>query len=373
MSKIGLALLPPSITNEQAIRLLRAVSKANFAIGEMKASFKHTALSSSLLSVFFLNESVQSTRIEGTQVTFSDMLDMELNQKAKWEQQEVLNYMNALNLGIEKIQNGAPITTRLIKELHSVLMKNARGTNSAGGEYRRIQNFIGPDNDIKHAVYIPVIAADVDKYMENLEFFINGEAHQSIAKGIKKDFVIDENCEEILKIAIMHAQFESIHPFLDGNGRMGRILIAILAVKLGLVDKPIFLVSEELEKERARYYDLLNGVRGASPDWYSWLYFFVIASERMAKKLMKKLRKAEMLREAGEKKCLLSSEKRVWLYSFKNPVFTTSQVANGASLSLGTARKCSNKLSEKGLFYADENKKRNKKYRNYEIIRILSE
>lgn len=175
------------------------------------------------------------------------------------EQQEVLNYKKELDLGVDLIKGGMPFSNRLIQKLHIVLMTNARETSSAGGEYRKIQNFIGPDSNIEHAVYIPVSAAEIPQYMENLEYFMNGEVHSSFKKyNGSEGVVLDEKIEPLIKIAIMHAQFESVHPFGNGNGRLGRILIALMAMSYDLVNFPVFLVSEELAKERARYYAFIK-------------------------------------------------------------------------------------------------------------------
>ena len=373
MAKKGIFKLPIVIPIEKAIDLFQLLSKVNMTIGSMKSEFRHSIFNKSIVSLFSLNESVQSTRIEGTQVTFNDMLENTENKNPSWQEIEVYNYQEALSQGLEMIQNGYPISTRLIKDLHKILMQDARGTNSAGGEFRKIQNFIGPDNKIEHAVYIPIPANEIDDYMENLEFFINSKPHNSFRRFNKTDgFVFDENCDAIIKAAVMHAQFESIHPFLDGNGRLGRILIALFAVKEGLVDFPVFLVSEELEKERARYYDLLNGVRGDNPDWYSWLKFFIISCDRMANSLLHKLKEAEKLASAGLEQCSLESEKNIWLCTFSEPVTTVRKISDKLNISQSTARKGLNKLVDLGLLYSTDEIKRNKKYRNYDLLRILN-
>lgn len=235
------------------------------------------------------------------------------------EQQEVLNYKKALDLGVDLIKGGMPFSNRLIQKLHIVLMTNARETSSAGGEYRKIQNFIGPDSNIEHAVYIPVYAAEVPQYMENLEYFMNGEVHSSFKKyNGSEGVVLDEKIEPLIKIAIMHAQFESVHPFGNGNGRLGRILIALMAMSCDLVDFTFFLVSEELAKERARYYALLNGIRGDNPDWYLWIKFFLECCERMTSKLIEMMKNAEQLAKECLSKCRLDAEKKYGCTLFKN-------------------------------------------------------
>jgi Fic family protein len=373
MAEKGIAKLPIVISNNKALEIFQLLAGVNKKIGRMKSEFNHSIVKDSIVSAFSLKESVQSTRIEGTQVTFSDMLEDRGDENPSWEKIEVLNYHNALQYGTASIKNGYPVSTRMIKKLHSTLMEHARGSNSSAGEFRKIQNFIGPNNRIEDAVYIPIGANEIDSYMENLEFFINSTPHSSFRKFNKTDgFVFDEESDPIIKAAIVHAQFESIHPFLDGNGRLGRILIALIAIKEEFVDVPVFFVSEELEKERARYYDLLNGVRGDNPDWYSWIKFFVIACGRMVDSLLNKLMEAEKLATLGLKKCNLESERRIWLYSFSDPVTTATRVAENLKISPATARKGLNTLSEAGLLYTDETTKRNKKYRNYDLIRILN-
>lgn len=372
-SKKGLKFLPPSMSIKEAVILLQKLAKVNMIIGSMKSEFGHSLVGDSLVSLFSLSESVQSTRIEGTQVTFYDMFEKTSNKQKEWEKQEVLNYQEALKHGLLLIENGMPFSTRLIKELHRILMTNARGTNSAGGEFRKIQNFIGPDSKIEHAVYIPVEAQTISEYMENLELFVNGIHHSSFAQIDDSDlFTIDENADPLLKIAIMHAQFESIHPFLDGNGRLGRILIALMAVKYGLVNVPVFLVSEELEKERSRYYDLLNGIRGEDPDWFAWLSFFIDCCGRMSEQLVKKMQTSSQLAEQGLKKIKLDSEKKAWLLSFKCPRLTVKDVVQACKMNISTARKALNALVEYDLLFTSKNIKRNKAYINYNLIRLLS-
>ena len=372
-SKKGLKFLPPSMSIKEAVILLQKLAKVNMIIGSMKSEFGHSLVGDSLVSLFSLSESVQSTRIEGTQVTFYDMFEKTSNKQKEWEKQEVLNYQEALKHGLLLIENGMPFSTRLIKELHRILMTNARGTNSAGGEFLKIQNFIGPDSKIEHAVYIPVEAQTISEYMENLEFFVNGVHHSSFTQIDDNDlFTIDENADPLLKIAIMHAQFESIHPFLDGNGRLGRILIALMAVKYGLVNVPVFLVSEELEKERSRYYDLLNGIRGEDPDWFAWLSFFIDCCGRMSEQLVKKMQTSSQLAEQGLKKIKLDSERKAWLLSFKCPRLTVKDVVQACKMNISTARKALNALVEYDLLFTSKNIKRNKAYINYNLIRLLS-
>lgn len=368
----GIKMLPPCVKNEDALEIYEILARVNAKLGSIKSEFNHSVIGHQLVQTLSLSESVQSTRIEGTQVTFTDAVEEKNNSNPSWEFIEIYNYQEALEEGTRLIKQGYPISTRMIKKLHKVLMANARGTADAGGEFRKIQNFIGPNNRIEDAVYIPVISSKIDEYMENLEHFINSEKHSSFQKHKKEDmYVFDESSPTLVKTAIMHAQFESIHPFLDGNGRLGRILIVLNLIQDEIIDVPIFFVSEELEKERSRYYDLLNSVRGESGEWKDWIKFFLTACDRLADSLCEKLKKIQDLAFKGLERCELDSEKDVWLYTFSDPFTTVSAVSKKLKYSQTTIRKALRNLSEKELLYSDKQSKRNIKYRNYDLMRIL--
>lgn len=191
----------------------------------------YSSVNKSFIQLLTLHESVQSTRIEGTQVSFSEMLEDNIEKKQDWEKIEVRNYQKALNKGIETIQAGYPLTERLIRNMHEILMENARGSTGAAGAYRKVQNLIGPTKNIKDASYIPPEPQFIDEYMTNLEFYINGKPYS------KTD---QDTTHPLIKAAIIHAQFESIHPFLDGNGRLGRILIVLYLLQADLINSPFF-------------------------------------------------------------------------------------------------------------------------------------
>lgn len=372
----GIDYLPPKVTISQALELYKRVAKIKSSIGKLNSDLEHSVVNAQLIQMLSLKESVQSTRIEGTQVTFADMIEEATKKNKSNEVVEVNNYMEALSEGIEMINNGIPISSRLIKHLHKILMgKNTRGTTSASGEYRSIQNFIGPTDKIEDAVYIPVSANEIGDYMSNLEYFINSERHRSFEKNINKDseVLLDETSDPLIKTAIMHAQFESIHPFLDGNGRMGRILIVLNTMQDGLIDKPVFFVSEELEKERIRYYNLLNGVRGNKPDWYSWIIFFLEACQRMVESMLSKLESITALASTGLS--VIDNDRnvinRIWLTTFNKPYLTVSEVSEKLNIAVSTSRNGLNKLVELKLIDVDNSKRKNKVYVNYDLLRLL--
>lgn len=369
----GIERLPIDVSTEDAIRILSVLAAVNTKLGKLESEFKHAVVSQPLIQMLSLSESVESTKIEGTQVTFTDMVEEKDKKERKWEIIEVENYQYALQEGFSRVRQGYPISTRLIKELHKMLMEGARGSTTSSGSFRRVQNYIGPSNRLEDASYIPVAAQEIDDYMANLEQFINGHPYEkAIQKPVSQDrFVFHEDADPLIKTAVMHAQFESIHPFLDGNGRIGRILIVLSLARANVISQPVFFVSEELEKEKHRYYDLLNGVRGKNPDWGSWIIFFLEASNRMADQLLEKLMHSERLAKDGLAHCETNSERRVWLHTFADPFTTAKRSAEATGLSANTARNALKALAYRRQLYADQQTVRNVKYRNYDLLRIL--
>ncbi|MCE5729248.1 Fic family protein [Staphylococcus pseudintermedius] len=376
MTLQGIDFLPPQVTLENALDLYKSVAEINSLIGALNTQINHSLVSTQMIQLLTLSESVQSTRIEGTQVTFLDIIEETPNEQKSTEVTEVLNYKDALDYGVMQIKNGNPITTRLIHELHKILMgRNTRGTTVSSGEFRKIQNFIGPSSNIKDAVYIPVPAHEIDDYMTNWEHDINRVKHPSFNQVLKEGHtLLDEQSDPLIKTAIMHAQFESIHPYLDGNGRLGRILIVLNMMAESAVNAPIFFVSEELERERLRYYNLLNSVRGSHADWYKWVHFYLRACQRMILNLQTKLENIETLAKEGLKKINQAAGSKimdVWFYTFTTPNVTVKYAAKSLNMSENTARMHLNTLVELGMIDVDHARKRNKVYVNYDLLQIL--
>ena len=370
----GVKKLPVKIKNEDYIEILKLSNNISMKLGKLDSALKSSVISKNLIQLVAYNESVQSTKIEGTQVTFHEILEVRDNKKVNAQQQEVLNYKLAIDYGCDEIiKNKRPITTSLIKELHSILMDNARGTKANKGNFRKIQNFIGKDKNIENAVYIPVSANEIDEYMTNLEYFINGENHISLNTEIYDDGYSFINYDDIplLKMAICHAQFESIHPFLDGNGRLGRILIVLMALYYGIVSEPLFFVSEELEKEKIKYYNLLNSTRGNNPQWYGWIEFFLQASDKMIDGLLEKIDKADELFNNLQSLCITDSQKRVLFSTFLDPITTVKELSSLTKLHQTTVSKALEFLTNKRIIEKDFSKKRNVNYYNYEVIKII--
>ena len=351
--------LPINIKNEEIIKLLHLENVAIKKISKFNTMLENSLIRERALSLFTMHESVQSTRIEGTQASFSEVIESDVTGYKNTDIMEVLNYQLALEKG-QEILKTMPISTRMFHELHLILMRNVRGGNRNPGHYRDNQNFIGRTNNIKDATYIPPIASLVNQYMSNLERYINDEIVDSL--GV------------LSRAAIIHAQFETIHPYYDGNGRLGRILIILYLLNKDVIQSINFFMSRELEKNKYQYYALLNGIRdNANPKWFAWVEFFIKCASNQADYYIDKLKRIEevhgkLLRDTEDNKIKTSVAAAICT----NPVFTINMIKGAANVSYETARKSILKLVELGHIYPDE-KKRNKIYRHYELLDILRE
>lgn len=263
-----------------------------------------------------------------------------------------------------------PISSRMIKEMHKILLSgDVRGNSRNPGEFRSIQNFIGPQGcTIQTASYIPPEPQLVPELMSNLEKYINEPT---------------DNLNDLIRIAIIHAQFETIHPFLDGNGRIGRILIPIYLYDRKLINSPNFFISESLEKDKFKYYKLLNDTRvvvsetsieTASHKWNAWIKFFINAIINQANKNIVLIDQIDNLynKTLNDCKDLINSNKLIDIVNimFEKPIFTKKKILEKVDMPSSTLGIYLNKLEEKQIIYSD-GKVRNKKYYFYDLINIL--
>ena len=269
---------------------------------------------------------------------------------------EVLNYAEALTEAQDLLKR-IPISTRMFFKLHETILKDSRGENRGPGSYRKIQNYIGPTSRIEDATYIPPEPNLVEGYMSNLEKYINDE--------YEDDFGF------ISRTAIIHGQFETIHPFLDGNGRLGRILIIIYLLDKGIISFPSFFVSEELKKNKYKYYILLNGLRLEKPRWKEWIVFFLNSSIKQADKHIEKLLTIESL---YDELLLIAKQKAISdaaiSFIFNKPIFTIKKMQEEIGVSYNTASRYVAELTDSGKIYGDD-KKRNRVYSFYDLINVL--
>lgn len=350
-------LLPISLLTADLIDIMKLEIDARVKIERYNSILERSPIQEEIFLIFSLDESLQSTRIEGTQATFDEVLSSEITGEKRVDVVEVLNYMRALEKGVELLKT-FPISTRLLLNLHEILLKNATGESRNPGEYRKIQNFIGPTSRIEDATYIPPESNLISEYMSNLEKYIN-------------DDNMDSQLGYLVKTAIIHAQFESIHPFLDGNGRMGRILIILYLLSKNVISKPTFFISQELERNKFKYYALLNNLRNENPNWIEWIRFFLKSSISQAEYYVNKLEKIEalyndLLKVSESYNIRMDIIKHI----FKSPVFDIVSVQNKLGISYNTVKSNIDKLIKSGKIYPDD-KKRNKTYRFYDLLDIM--
>lgn len=355
-------------------KFMKELLEANKLIGIYQVLLKKSKIDPELLLIpIRQQEAIQSTRIEGTQVTLDDLLEYGADENKKTNDiQEVLNYYEALKYGEFKMSQ-IPISTRLIKEMHKILLEgDVRGKNRNPGGFRTIQNFIGPEGcTMETASFIPPEPQRVSEFMSNLEKYINEPS---------------DDLHDLVRIAIIHAQFETIHPFLDGNGRIGRILIPLYLYDKNFIDSPNFFISESLEKDKFKYYRLLNDTRVDSVDltpkiiqkakvnWNEWIKFFIEAMVTQANKNIELIENIDKLYEKtlGEGRAVIKSERVIDLIDviFKMPIFTKKKLLELIDIPSSTLGSYLNKLEEKRVIYSD-GKRRNRKYYFYDLIDIL--
>ncbi|MDP4099440.1 Fic family protein [Paenibacillus sp. P96] len=340
------------------LMFLRELIDANKKVAQYQVLLQNTKLPSHLLlNPVMLNEAVQSTKIEGTQVTLDEVLEVEAqSRKNNKDVQEVLNYYQALRDGMDKLAFW-PISTRLFKAMHVTLMSNdVRGGNRSPGEFRKIQNFIGPEGcTLETATYVPPQPQLVDTYMSNLEIYINDPQDQ---------------LDELIRVAIIHAQFETIHPFLDGNGRIGRILIPLYLFSKKIIDYPNFFLSEALERDKHKYYQFLNDTRYKG-DWNQWIRFFLEAVILQSDKNIRLINGINRLYEhdldAAQSLINSSGVKKLIDAIFQKPIFTVHSIASAAEISEATCRRYLSILEANRIIFSD-GRQRSKTYYYYSLL-----
>jgi Fic family protein len=261
---------PDKINKEWTIEnmeLLSLLSKADRQLGRLDMYSEYIPNIDLFISMHVLKEATQSSKIEGTETNIEEALlnKEDLNEERRDDWEEVQNYISALNSAISSLEK-LPFSSRLIKETHKILLQGVRGKHKLPGEFRTSQNWIGGAS-INDAIFVPPIQSTINEYMNDLEKFAHNE---------------ESYFPELLKIALIHYQFETIHPFLDGNGRVGRLMITLYLVEKGILKKPILYLSDFFERNRTLYYDNLTRVREKN-DVIQWFKFFLVGVIETAK------------------------------------------------------------------------------------------
>ena len=320
--------LPPDPPIEWVPKLLRLFDEAHHALGKLEGVGGLLPETSLFLYSYVRKEAVLSSMIEGTQSSLSDLLTFELDQIPGVpldDVQEVSNYVAALNHGLARLEDGFPLSLRLIREIHGKLLSKGRGASQTPGEFRRSQNWIGgtrPGN----AAFVPPPPDMVVECMGKLEKFLH-----------------DKNVPPLLMAALAHVQFETIHPFLDGNGRVGRLLITLLLYEKKLLTKPLLYLSLYFKTHRKRYYELLNRVR-LRGDWEAWLEFFAEAVRETATNAVATAQQLHVLfqKDAAKIEALgrvATSVKAVHEAMIRRPLSTPNSLVEATGLTPATTNK----------------------------------
>jgi len=314
------------------------------------------------VSMYVQKEAVISSQIEGTQASLIDVLQKDRKNKKVKDTEEIVNYIKATNYAFKRL-NELPLCMRLIKETHAVLLSKVRGQEKLPGEFRKSQNWIGhAGSTLQNASFVPPAPDEMDICLGDLEKYM----HE------------DSTISNLIKIALIHYQFETIHPFLDGNGRMGRLLIILFLKEQGLIEYPVLYLSYFFKKNRSRYYELLNNVR-IKGDFEEWIEFFIQGicevSEDAIMSIQKivELKKNDMDQIRLFSKGNMSNLLAVYDYLLKHPFLEAGDVKDLLDLSKPTISKILDNLMELGILELVEEKKRYRQYVYKKYVDILSE
>ena len=326
--------LPPEIN--YGPQLVLALSRADSALSELSGLGRHLPNPHLLITPYIRREAVLSSRIEGTRAGLADLWleDVEAGvQENKPDIKEVRNYVTALEYSIQRLRE-LPLSLRLVREIHAHLMEGVRGEQATPGEFRRSQNWIGPaGSTLANAPYIPPPPDEMTQALADWENFLQDREHYP----------------DLVQCALLHEQFEAIHPFLDGNGRIGRLLITLFLIERERLSQPLLYLSAYIEAHRQDYYDLLQRVR-THGDWNSWILFFVNGVYETARQSIHQTGQLMDLREQYRLQ-LIHKPKAVILVDqlFINPYMTVSRAVQILAVSHPTARQVINALESAGV------------------------
>jgi Fic family protein len=345
----------PEFINKQLqidnMEVLLLLSKADRELGRLDMYSKYIPNIELFISMHVLKEATQSSKIEGTQTNMDEALfekeDLPLDKRDDWE--EVQNYIKAMEWAIEHLDK-LPFSSRLIRETHRVLLQGVRGEKKQPGEFRISQNWIGGAT-INDAVFIPPVHNSVPELMSDIEKFIHNE---------------EIHIPELLKIGLVHYQFETIHPFLDGNGRVGRLLIPLYLVSKGILQKPVLYLSDFFEKNRKLYYDNLTTVR-ENNNLEQWYKFFLVGVIETAKNgiitfdnILQLQKQIDIDIQSLGSRALKA--KKVIDYLYKRPMITADKVSEVASISMPSSYKLISDLEKLNVLKENTGGQRSRVY-----------
>jgi Fic family protein len=355
--------LPPTPPIQIEGEILHLLTNANIAIGKMDTMGYLVPNLDHIIAMYVRKEALLSSQIEGTQASLEDIFEYESQIPLKNinDVEEVVNYIKALNHGMKRLAE-FPMSIRLIKEIHEILLEGARGKEKTPGEFRKSQNWIGsPGSTLATASFVPPPPKEAMDAMGELELFLHKDSELPL----------------LINCALMHYQFETIHPFLDGNGRLGRLLITFYLYWKGALQYPLLYLSYYLKIHRQEYYDRLNLVRERG-DYEQWIIFFLKGIIWTSESALQTIKNLLQLQEDHKKRLIskkLSTPYAIALldYLFEKPHLTINDVADHLKISYQGAKALVDQFVTAEILKEITGKRRDKRYSYWEYLAFLSE
>ncbi len=359
------ATLPPDPPVKITGELQRLLSEADRALGRLEGSVQTLPNPDLFVYMYVRKEAVLSSQIEGTQSSLQDLLAAEahvFSDSIPRDVDEVVNYVAAINHGLARL-SALPVSVRLIREIHVELLRGVRGSHLTPGELRTSQNWIGAAGcTLAEATFVPPPPAEVPVALGSLESFLHR----------------DDDLPLLVKIGLAHAQFETIHPFLDGNGRIGRLLITFLLCERGALRKPVLYLSHYFKRYRQKYYERLQAVRDRG-DWEGWLAFFLRGVAEVSVQAAETARRILELRE--EHRLLITNElgrgagsgHRVLEHLYERPILSVNEVVRITGTTYAAANQIVQRLTDLGILLEFTGQARHRRFRYDSYIRLFDE
>ncbi|MFH0820258.1 MAG: Fic family protein [Candidatus Peregrinibacteria bacterium] len=352
--------LPFEIKMDDALQDL--LSKADMSLGKLDGIAETVPDVDFFIFMYIRKEATLSSQIEGTQATFSDLLKAEAKIKdheIHSDVDEIVNYISAMNHGLKRLES-FPLSLRLIREIHQLLLRDVRGAGRMPGEFRTSQNWIGGPT-IQTASFVPPPAHALPELLSNLEKFMHDPSPMPV----------------LIKTGLIHAQFEGIHPFLDGNGRIGRLLITFYLCQQGILHKPLLYLSEFFKQHRRNYYDRLNAFHGKD-DVEGWLKYFLTGLSVMAESAVKKAQKIAKLRQINTDKVMglgRSAEKGLLLLNklYRIPMVTVKNIEKIVGIKNPNALVLLSKFLDLKILKETTGQKRNRVFLYQDYVNLFKE
>lgn len=351
--------LPPDPAVELDYDMVRMLVEANKSLAALESISSRIPNMDLFVSMYVRKEALMSSQIEGTQATLEDILDPMIEDNTNRNVVDVVNYIKATEYAINRLDT-LPLCNRLIKETHAVLMENVRGQEKNPGEFRYSQNWIGGQGSIlMNARYIPPCPEDMEAAMSDLEKYINA----------------DDSLDYLVRAALIHYQFETIHPFLDGNGRVGRLLITLFLMEKKVLTTPALYISYFLKKNRIEYYDRMTEVRNKG-NYEQWIRFFLTAILESSEDAIRTINELTNLHEKNS--ALIDKLGRARInagllfgYLESNPIIDIGKTADALGVSFNTVSAAVGRLQNLGILVQTENASRNRTFAYEEYLNIL--